>query len=130
MRPGPPFTPPPPRALTDGERALLRWLLAQGGERGRALLPQVEHARATGGCGCGCATLELAVDGRPLPPRGVEPVTPDFFWTEANGGLCGIFVSASAGTLSGLEVWSMGGEATASVLPSIGQLYPAEELPS
>lgn len=127
MKPGPPFTPPPPRALTEDERALLRWLLAQGGEDAHALLPQVEHARVTGGCGCGCATLELAVDGRPLPPPGMEPVTPDFFWTEANGGLCGVFVFASAGTLSGLEVWSVDGEATASVLPSIHQLYRGAE---
>jgi hypothetical protein len=125
-----PFTPPPPRALTDGERALLRWLLAQGGDDAHALLPQVEHARVTGGCGCGCATLELAVDGRPPPPPGVSPVTPDFFWNEANGGLCGIFAFASAGTLSGLEVWSVDGETTPSVLPSIHQLHRGAEQPS
>lgn len=121
--------PPVPRALTEEERALLRWLLSRGGEAGQALLPQVEHARVVGGCGCGCATLDLEVDGRPPAPPGIEMVSPDFFWTEPSGGLCGIFVHGKQGTLSGLEVWSVDGETTPTKLPSIDQLHPGLDLP-
>lgn len=121
--------PPAPRALTGEERALLRWLLSRGGEDARALLPQVEHARVAGGCGCGCATLDLRVDGRPPAPPGIGPVSPDFFWFAPDGGLCGIFVHAAQGTLSGLEVWSVDGKTTPAALPSIQQLVAESDLP-
>jgi hypothetical protein len=118
------------RPLSGHERALLRWLLERGGEDARALLPQVDHARVVGRCACGCASVDLAVDGRPAGDAPMVTVTPDFFWTEPGGGLCGVLVFAKGGTLAGLEVWSVDGEATPTALPALDQLRPAEELPS
>lgn len=119
------------RALSEEERVLLRWLLERGGELGQALLPQVDRARVVGRCPCGCASIDLAVDGRPVDESAPEvDVKPDFYWTEPNGALCSVYVFAQGGVLSGLEVWSVDGETTPMSLPSIDQLRLADDLPS
>lgn len=119
------------RLLSAEERALLRWLLERGGEDAHALLPQLDQARVVARCACGCASVDLAVDGRPADDDALMgTVTPDFFfWTEPDGGLCGVFVFAKGGTLVGLEVWSVDGGTTPATLPAVSQLRLAEDLP-
>lgn len=113
------------RVLTDHERELVRWLLAGGGDEAHALLSQVSHALVVGRCACGCASLDLAVEGRGSPGRGEHAqVSPDFFWNEPSGGLCAIYVYASNGALAGVDTWSVDGEATPVSLPPVVQLRP------
>ena len=113
------------RALTDPERELVCWLLARGGDEAHALLPQVDHALVVGRCACGCASLDLAVEGRESPGQGEHAqVSPDFFWNEPGGGLCAVYVYAGNGALAGVDTWSVDGVATPVSLPSIAQLRP------
>jgi hypothetical protein len=113
------------RVLTDHERALLHWLLSSGDEKARALLSQVTRARVVGRCACGCASLDLAVEGRESPSGGAqEQVSPDFFWNEPEGGLCSIHVRARHGTLAGLDTTSVDGACTPVSLPAIDRLRP------
>ncbi|MBK8479212.1 MAG: hypothetical protein IPL39_23910 [Opitutaceae bacterium] len=67
------------RPLTESEKTLLRWLLEHGETRGRDFLPQIDCARVSGRCGCGCATVDLAVDGLKEQEKGLFPVA-DFFY--------------------------------------------------
>ncbi|HVG44637.1 MAG TPA: hypothetical protein VM890_07900 [Longimicrobium sp.] len=113
------------RVLTDHERELTSWLLARGGGEGEALLSQVKGARVVGRCACGCASLDLAVEGRASPVEGEqERVSPEFFWNDESGALCSVHVCARNGTLARVETWSAGGAATPASLPSIRVLRP------
>ena len=60
-----PFPPPIPedRPLTAEERRLAQWMLEHAGPEAQAFLPQLDRARVVSRCGCGCATLELEVEG-------------------------------------------------------------------
>jgi hypothetical protein len=113
------------RVLTDHERELTGWLLARGGGKGEALLSQVNRARVVGRCACGCASLDLAVEGRAFSAQGEEErVSPDFFWDGESGALCSVYVYARNGTLARVQTWSAGGAATPASLPSIDVLRP------
>lgn len=117
------------RVLTDHERALLHWLLSSGDAQAQAMLSQVGRARVVGRCACGCASLDLAVEGRESPSDGAqEKVSPDFFWDDAEGGLCSIHVYARHGTLAGLDTTSVDGACTPVSLPDIRQLRTIDQL--
>jgi hypothetical protein len=71
-----------PRPLTDNEAAILTKLLQDDRFAGAAAYrSQLPHLTVTGGCPCGCATIDLQVDrdapvgqgpaGSPLPVEGV-----------------------------------------------------------
>jgi hypothetical protein len=51
-------------------------------------------------------------------------VLSDYQWIFPEGYLCGIFVFAKGELLSGLEVWSIDGQATPISLPAIEDLTP------
>jgi hypothetical protein len=51
-----------PRALTEREASVLAKLLSGGIPDQAALRHQSEHVTVGGGCPCGCASIELAVD--------------------------------------------------------------------
>ncbi|MBK8478647.1 MAG: hypothetical protein IPL39_20905 [Opitutaceae bacterium] len=115
------------RPLIESEKILLRWLLEHGETRGRDFLPQIDRARVSGRCGCGCATVDLAVDGLKEEEKGLFPVA-DFFYRTPSGGLCGVMAMARGDRLAGLEVWSVDGRETPTELPATGRLFPAAEL--
>lgn len=52
------------RPLSDEERALLEWLTANGAPSATRYAAQMPRASVVSRCGCGCPTLDLAVDGR------------------------------------------------------------------
>ena len=109
--------PPPtlfsPRALTPNEAGVLSALLGQDFPGATALRLQAASARAVGGCSCGCASIDLAVD--PDSPAANETRSPipsrAFFDRPEHGG--GIIVFLSTGRLSLLEIYTYGSPAAA-----------------
>jgi hypothetical protein len=110
------------RQLTDHERRLVRWMLEHGGPEAGRFLPQLDEVEVTPWeCGCGCPSINVQLRGRPEAPPGVHPLA-DFVFGEGET-LSGIFVYASEGILSGLEVFGYGAEVPKS-LPQPEELRP------
>ena len=110
------------RPLTDDELRLARWMLENGGPDARGYLSQLEAAEATTWrCECGCASFNFKVRGRPEAPPGVRILGDFVFGTEAD--LAGVFIFESNGTLSGVEVYGLAGDAPAA-LPEPKSLRP------
>jgi hypothetical protein len=110
------------RDLTEHERRLVRWMLENGTPEAAAFLPQLERAEATSWrCGCGCASINFAIRGMPIPPPGVSIIA-DFVFGEGDD-QNGIFVFEKNGILSGLDVYGLTDEAT-KTLPEPEGLRP------
>ena len=89
-----------------------------------AHLGALDRARVVGRCGCGCASVDFAVDGRRPPHGATYEVLADYQWRDAAGCLGGVFAFARGGVLAGLEVWSVDGEADTTRLPAPDALEP------
>jgi len=122
---------PEDRALTPDERDLLRWLLAHSDAQGSRFTAQIDRARVSSRCGCGCASVEFGIDGR-VPERsaGLVQISPDYYWNGPGGGLCAVFVYAQEDQLAGLETWSVDGMETPSCLPRIEELRGSAPSPA
>jgi len=113
------------RPVSAEEARLIRWLLMHGNSKDAAeFLSQLEGARVVGRCGCGCASLDLALDGRRSPPGSKLQILSDFKWSDERGHLFGVYVFARGGLLAGLDLWSIDGQAAACSLPNVEQLVP------
>ncbi|HEU4882081.1 MAG TPA: hypothetical protein VFT45_07550 [Longimicrobium sp.] len=117
------YPPPIPenRPLTTEEQRLARWMLEHGGPEAQAYLPQLDRAWVVSRCACGCATLDLQVEGFP-PPSGGMRLLGDYTF-EANGEVSGIFIYHRGGTLAGIEVYGLSGD-TPETLPAPESLIP------
>ena len=124
----PEFVPVPTqqdRPLTEHERALVKWLLEHGNPDAAEFLPQLADAWVVSRCPCGCASIGFAIGGViPADDAGMH-ILSDFEW-QGDGVYSGIFVFACGGQLAGIEVWSLDGKASTSLLPRIDQLRPLE----
>ncbi|MGC2660871.1 MAG: hypothetical protein WA324_23190, partial [Bryobacteraceae bacterium] len=61
------------RGLTLIEEQLIRWMLDHGKAEAQAFLPQLEKAQVTPfRCPCGCASINLSIDGLPEPSGGMH----------------------------------------------------------
>jgi hypothetical protein len=110
------------RSLTPEEGQLIRSMLEHGNTEARAFLSQLENAKATSWrCPCGCASINLVIDGQPEPSGGLRILADFIFGTDAD--LSGVFVFEKSGVLAGLEVYGLAGEAPRS-LPSFEALRP------
>lgn len=110
----------PTRPLTDAERTLARWMLENGAAEAHDYLAQLELAEATSWvCPCGCASFNFRIKGKPEAPPGVHILAE--FLVGSGENLSGIFIFASEGILSGVEVYGLAGEAP-HVLPSPEEL--------
>jgi hypothetical protein len=114
------------RALTDEERALIRWMLGHANGDVAAFVDQLERARVTAGCPCGCASIDLAIDGGAAPTGGLRVLADFLFGDETS--LCGAFVFEKEGVLAGLEVYGLAVPAP-TALPPIDALRPAGRTP-
>ena len=63
---------PEPRALTERERALILWMLERAATRSAELIEHLALAHVVSGCDCGCATIELEVEGHPRRAGGIS----------------------------------------------------------
>jgi hypothetical protein len=112
------------RPLTTDEYKLTRWLLEHGKPEALNYLSQLDKAHVTSWrCPCGCASIDLAIDGCPAPSAGMNTLADFVFGKDEE--ICGIFAFAQNGILSGLEVYGMAGDASR-FLPSAESLRPIE----
>ena len=110
------------RALTSEELRLARWMLEHGTDEASAFLPQLDLAEVTPWkCPCGCASIDFQVQGKPLPPPGVN-ILGDYVVGEGND-VSGVFIFESGGLLSGIEFYGLGGDAL-QALPGVDELRP------
>src|SRR5690348_12288255 len=115
---------PEDRPLTNAELGLVRWLLENGVPEAAAYLPQLDLARVTSRCYCGCASINFAIDGVVPPTGDGMAILADYEWRAAAGEIFGVFVFERSGLLAGLEVWSQDGRGAATMLPDIKDLRP------
>jgi hypothetical protein len=115
------------RELTPIEEQLIRWMLQHGKADARAFLPQLEKAQVTPfRCPCGCASINLSIDGLPEPSGGMHTLADFIFGTEED--LSGFFVFEQGGVLSGLEVYGFTDDSP-KTLPSPHSLRPFPDAP-
>lgn len=112
---------PDERRLTVEELHLARWMLEHGEPAARAFLPQLDRARVVSRCPCGCATIDLEIEGLP-PARGIGRILGDFTFSDGDD-VSGIFIYESDGVLGGVEVYGLSGDAP-KVLPTPDVLHP------
>src|SRR5271165_3539230 len=110
------------RPLTPDEEQLIRWMLEHGTPEAQAFLSQLEKAKVTAWhCPCGCASINLSIDGLPEPSGGLNILADFIFGTDDD--LSGAFVFEQSGVLAGLEVYGLAGEAP-KTLPLPASLRP------
>jgi hypothetical protein len=111
------------RMLNLHEYRLVRWMLEHGRPEAASFLPQAESATATSWrCPCGCASINFAIEGHPVPTDGVRPLA-DFVFGEGDE-LSGIFIYEQGGMLAGIEGYGFAGDAPRS-LPDPAELRSA-----
>ncbi|MDQ3725034.1 MAG: hypothetical protein M3335_03930 [Actinomycetota bacterium] len=96
------------RRLKPEETAVIRVLLDHADFAGRdELLEQVPGARVVGRCGCGCATVELAVDRAPAEDAPPYPIPNQATVLDEDGNpIGGVLLFVKDGCLAELEVYS------------------------
>lgn len=98
------------RPLTPDELHLIRWMLEHGNPEAQAFLPQLDKANVTPWrCPCGCASVNLSINGVPEPSGSLRILADFIFGTDAD--LSGVFVFEKNGILAGLEVYGLAAEA-------------------
>jgi hypothetical protein len=114
------------RPLTPDEEQLIRWMLEPGTPEAQAFLWQLEKAKATTWrCPCGCASINLSIDGLPQPSGGLHILADFVFGTDDD--LSGAFVFEKSGVLAGLEVYGLAGEAPQALpSPESLRLFPKQ----
>ncbi len=115
------------RALTEQEFKLTKWLLENGPGNNEEYLKQLSDAWVVAHCPCGCASIDFSIKGVLPDISGGMNIRSEYYWGNCGNGLCGIFVYANNGQLSGLEVWSIDGVVEAKQLPEISQLRATAE---
>jgi hypothetical protein len=118
---------PENRPLTQAETGLVKWLLEHGTEAARELVPQLDRARVVSRCSCGCASVDFSIGGKIASPKSGMSVVSDYRWDSPEGYLFGVFAYAREGLLSGIDLWSIDGRATANSLPNTNQLRPIDK---
>lgn len=87
------------------------------------ILAQLDRATVAARCACGCASLDLAVDGAEEDKKESMDLIADFAWKTKAGNWCGAFLFTRRGRLAGLDLWSIDGAETPSTLPEIQALH-------
>jgi len=91
-----------PRPVSNDELELIEALLGGAGAGAGRYLSQIERLQVVGGCGCGCPSIDLAVDGdiRDAAPRPLVLADAE----SPEGVPVGVILWVCGGALSGLEV--------------------------
>jgi hypothetical protein len=114
---------PETRLLTADEHQLIKWMLEHGSQDALSLLPQLALARATSWrCPCGCASLNLVLEGKSSAEARPMQIVADFVFGPEDR-LSGIFLFEKGGMLAGLEVYGLPDEAP-KYLPACDVLRP------
>ena len=111
------------RPLTAAEAGFICWLLGNGGDRARQFLEQLHRARVVGRCSCGCASINLSIDGNTHYGKTGMEVLCEYRWNAAQGEF-GVFAFACGDLLAGIDLWTVWGDHPASYLPATSLLRP------
>lgn len=117
-----------PRPLERAEAELLVWLLKNGNPGADQLIDQVPNLEVVGKCGCGCASIDFAIRGKPRTKSGGLHILSDYQWKDSSENMFGVFAFSKENEIAGIEVWSIDGNETPSQLPNPKQLVPIEFL--
>jgi hypothetical protein len=112
------------RELTVAERELLRWALEHSAQEPEISREQIPQLRVVGRCGCGCPSVDLALEGQPHSRDTPLRLIAQADGRSPEGVPVGVLVFARGSVLSGLEVYSITGEVPIS-LPLPAALVPA-----
>jgi len=115
----PATTEPENRRLSEEEAALIEWLLRNGTADAQNFLPQLRNLTVTGGCNCGCPTIDLQVDDDLPYVKSQTRVLADFQGTSGEDLLVHVMLHQSQGRLGELEIYSLLGKKGRFGLPSI-----------
>jgi hypothetical protein len=110
------------RGLSEQERAIAEWLLTHATPPALSYIPQLDLARVTGRCKCGCPTVNLSVPEGTRGERRDNPVG-DATGT-VDGKLVGVMLLQNGGLLSCLEVYDLSEIEHPYGLPDINSLRP------
>ena len=102
----------------------MRWMLQHGEPEAEAYLDQVDEAIVSGGCGCGCASIDFQVGDRHVDKKKGMTILSDYLYGPESPPF-GAFVFAHGDTLGGLEVYGFG--ETADRLPAPEELRALPE---
>ena len=97
-------------------------MLAHGGADAPEFLPQLAAARVISRCGCGCPSIDFAVEGLPRP-SGPLRILGDYVIGEPPA--AGIMIFEQSGVLGGIEVYTLAGDMP-DALPAPAELLPFE----
>ena len=100
------FIRPQRRPLTQEERALLEWPIANGSADAKEYSPQVEQLSVVGACTCGCPTIDVARGGREQHKTAPSKILADFLGRTPEGLEVGVVLHAREGEISELEVYA------------------------
>ena len=111
------------RPLTPAEAEFIRWLLDNGSDHARQFLAQLNRARVIDRCSCGCASINLSIDGNTYYGKTGMEVLCEYRWNAAQGEF-GVFAFACGDLLAGIDLWTVWGDHPASYLPATSLLRP------
>lgn len=114
------------RALTKKELDLLAWLLENSKIDVKMLRSELDQISVAFECGCGCASIDFAINKVPVNQHNGFTVVSDYQYKSENGNLMGCFLFASENHLAGIDVWSIDGLETPEVLPTPDKLFSLE----
>jgi hypothetical protein len=112
---------PDVRALTAKERLLLERLLLHGTAESAPYAEQLPRVTVASRCGCGCPTVDLAVEGRVASPGSPTLILAEAGGVSPEGISFGVILHGREGLISELEVYPIDGEG-AFTLPDIDQI--------
>jgi hypothetical protein len=110
------------RPLTQEERTLLEWLIANGSEDDKTYSPQLADLGVVGTCTCGCPTIDLALRGRDQRKTAPSKILADFVGTTPEGIEVGVILHVREGEISELEVYPIANATGPFRLPTIESL--------
>jgi hypothetical protein len=114
---------PEARPLTNEERELIRWLIEHGTGDVADLLSQLARATVIFRCGCGCASIDLAIGSIEEEKTVPMELVADFAWKTKAQNLCGAYLFTRRGRLAGLDLWSIDGAEVPGELPNPDTLF-------
>jgi hypothetical protein len=109
--------------LSEEERTLIEWLIANGIPEAKNYTQQLEDLHVVSHCSCGCPTLDLAVLNDQASTEGPSQILADFLGITPEGLQVGVILHAREGQISELEVYPLD-ETVGKSLPTIETLNP------
>lgn len=111
---------PDARQLTPKERSLLERLLSHGTTESKSYVEQLPLVTVVSRCGCGCPTIDLAVDGRAASHGSPSLILSEASGVSPEGVSFGIILHSREGLISELETYPL--EDVAFTLPDIERI--------